>query len=82
MYTGREHSLFHGESLFVIASRYAEYVILPFITESVGGHFGAETLLVEDTELVLVDYFKQLLTTRCRVRHVQLKIIKMLLSKP
>jgi hypothetical protein len=65
-----EDTLLHGEALLVVAAGDSDDVALPVITEQVGFDFGAHTLLIEDSKLVLIDDFEELLTASRRERNV------------
>lgn len=65
-----EDTLLHGEALLVVAAGDSDDVALPVITEQVGFDFGAHTLLIENSKLVLVDDFEELLTASRRERNV------------
>jgi hypothetical protein len=45
----KEDTLFHGESLFVVAACDAEDVTFPFVAEVVGRDFLGDFLLVKDS---------------------------------
>lgn len=67
-----EDTLFHGETLFVVAARDLDDVPLPLFSERVGLDLLAHAPLVEHAQLALIVNFKQLLAASGRVRHVQL----------
>ena len=52
---GEKDTLFHGETLLVIATSDTENIALPFVTESVGGDLLGDLLIVEDTAIVHID---------------------------
>jgi len=68
-----QDTLLHGESLLVVAAGDAQLVALPLISEDVGLDDLAHTLLVEDTQLVLVDHLEQLLASRRGIGNVELQ---------
>lgn len=65
-----EDTLFHGETLLVIASRDAEDVSLPFLTKGICFYFMAHALLKENTQFLVIIKLKELLAPRCGVGHV------------
>lgn len=67
-----QHTLLHGKSLLVVASRDAYYVTLPFIAESVGLNFLAHTLLVENAYFFLIVNFNELLAASGWIGDVEL----------
>ena len=56
--TSGEDSLLHGESLLVVSARDAADIALPLVTDGVHLHRGADALLVEDADLLLIVNFK------------------------
>lgn len=67
-----QDALLHGETLLVVSTGNLEDVALPFITEMVSGDFGAHTLVVEVTQLVVVHDLEGLLGPGSGKRYVQL----------
>lgn len=59
-----QDSLFHWETLFVVAAGNAQHVALPFVTQLIGLNLSAHTLLVEDAQLMFVDDLEQFLVSR------------------
>lgn len=68
-----KNALFHWESLFVVSTSDAQNIAFPLITEQIGWDFGAHTLFVENTQLVLIVDFEELLSSSSWIRNVQLK---------
>ena len=56
--TGGEDSLLHGEALLVVSAGDAADIALPLVADGVHVHRSADTLLVEDTHLLLIVNFK------------------------
>lgn len=68
-----QDALLHGETLLVVSSGNLEDVSLPFVSEMVSGDFGAHTLVVEVTQLVVVHDLEGLLGPGSGKRYVQLR---------
>ena len=56
--TGGEDSLLHGETLLVVSAGDAADIALPLVTNGVHLHCGADALLVENADLLLIVNFK------------------------
>jgi len=69
-----QNSLLHWESLLVVSSRDPEDVALPLISEDINLDFRPDSLLIEDSELVLIVLLKDLLGPRGGNCHVQLHV--------
>lgn len=65
-------TLFHGKALLIIAAGDADHIATPFVSQRIGLHLGAHALFIENSELVFIRNFKELLAARCRIRHVKL----------
>merc|ERR1711892_746859 len=67
-----EHTLFHGETLLVVATRDADNVASPLGSEMVGRDFLSHALVIELLEFLLVVNLVDLLAPGRGVRNVQL----------
>ena len=56
-----QHSLFHRESLFVVATGNAEDIAGPFLTQAVGGNLRPHPLLIEGPQFEVIGNLKKLL---------------------
>jgi len=65
-----QHTLHHGETLFVVSTTDAEHVALPLVAERVSWHFLRHLLVEKDAEFAIILDFDQLLAARSRVGNV------------
>lgn len=65
-----EDALLHGEALLVVATSDAEDVSLPLISQMIGLDLSSHTLVIEESQLVIIDHLKCFLGSRRGERDV------------
>jgi len=65
-----QHSLHHGETLFVVSTTDAEHVALPLVAERISWDFLRHLLVEEDAEFAIIFDLDQLLASGGRVGNV------------
>ena len=56
-----QDTLFHGKTLFVIATTDSDHVTLPLFTQGIGSHFRGHALLIEGPKLAFIVHFDEFL---------------------
>lgn len=70
-----EDTLFHWETLFVVATSNPEYISFPFISETISLNFGTHAFLIEDSNFTFIFNIDQFLCPGGGVADVQLEEI-------